>query len=109
MVVSDPGRTSTPTPSWRCKRRRGKIGRASCASDLADPARDLVIVPTTSPSPDYYGGERPGKNEHANSVVALQASTGKDRKSVVCFRSRRSGARSGDRANNVAEPRLLWW
>jgi quinoprotein glucose dehydrogenase len=42
----------------------------------ADPVRDLVIVPTTSPSPDYYGGERPGKNEHANSVVALRASTG---------------------------------
>ena len=42
----------------------------------ADPARDLVIVPTTSPSPDYYGGERPGKNEHGNSVVALRASTG---------------------------------
>jgi quinoprotein glucose dehydrogenase len=42
----------------------------------ADPARDLVIVPTTSPSVDYYGGERPGANEHANSVVALRASTG---------------------------------
>ncbi|MDQ3696566.1 MAG: pyrroloquinoline quinone-dependent dehydrogenase [Gemmatimonadota bacterium] len=42
----------------------------------ADPGRDLVFVPTGSASPDYYGGVRPGKNLHANSVVALRASTG---------------------------------
>lgn len=42
----------------------------------ADPARDLVFVPTSSPSPDFYGGERVGDNRHADSVVALRASTG---------------------------------
>ena len=42
----------------------------------ADPARDLVFVPTGSPAPDFYGGERPGDNLFANSVVALRASTG---------------------------------
>jgi quinoprotein glucose dehydrogenase len=42
-----------------------------------DPARDLVFLPTTSPSPDYYGGERKGQNLFANCVVALRASTGK--------------------------------
>ena len=42
----------------------------------SDPARDLVFIPTGSASPDYYGGLRPGKNLHANSVVALRASTG---------------------------------
>jgi quinoprotein glucose dehydrogenase len=42
-----------------------------------DPERDLVFVPTSSPSPDYYGGERIGSNSYANSVVALRASTGK--------------------------------
>jgi quinoprotein glucose dehydrogenase len=42
----------------------------------ADPGRDLVFVPTGSPSPDFYGGLRPGDNRHANSVVALRASTG---------------------------------
>ena len=42
----------------------------------ADPARDMVFIPTGSASPDYYGGLRPGKNLHANSVVALRASTG---------------------------------
>jgi glucose dehydrogenase len=40
------------------------------------PERDLVFLPTTSPSPDYYGGERRGQNLFANCVVALRASTG---------------------------------
>jgi quinoprotein glucose dehydrogenase len=42
----------------------------------ADPQRDLVFVPTGSASPDYFGGLRPGKDLHANSVVALRGSTG---------------------------------
>jgi len=42
----------------------------------ADPDRGLVFVPTTSPSPDYYGGMRKGGNQYANSVVALNAKTG---------------------------------
>ena len=42
----------------------------------ADPKRGHVYVPTGSPSPDYYGGLRKELN-HANSVVALEARTGK--------------------------------
>lgn len=42
----------------------------------ADPGRDLVFLPTTSPSPDFYGGKRLGHNAYANSVVALRASSG---------------------------------
>jgi len=43
----------------------------------ADPERGLVFIPTGSPSPDYYGGERLGSNLYANSVVAMEAATGK--------------------------------
>ena len=43
----------------------------------ADLARGLVFIPTGSASPDFYGGERPGDNAYANSVVALHAATGK--------------------------------
>lgn len=43
----------------------------------ADAERDLVFIPTTSPSPDYYGGERLGQNLYASSIVAIRASTGK--------------------------------
>jgi quinoprotein glucose dehydrogenase len=42
-----------------------------------DTARGLVFVPTSSASPDHYGAYRPGDNRHANSVVALDAFTGR--------------------------------
>ncbi len=41
-----------------------------------DAERDLVFVPTSAPSPDYYGVYRPGDNRYANSVVALNGTTG---------------------------------
>ncbi|WP_374343997.1 pyrroloquinoline quinone-dependent dehydrogenase [Phenylobacterium sp.] len=41
-----------------------------------DEARGLVFLPTSSPSPDFYGAARPGNAGHANSVVALRAATG---------------------------------
>ena len=54
-----------------------RTGAANAWSVIsADPARNLVFIPTSSPSPDYYGGERPGNNLYANSLVALRASTG---------------------------------
>jgi quinoprotein glucose dehydrogenase len=63
--------------SWK----NGSAARTGAANAwsiiVADPARNLVFVPTGSPSPDYYGGERLGDNRFANSIVALQADTGK--------------------------------
>ncbi len=41
-----------------------------------DEARGLVFLPTSSPSPDFYGAARPGNAAHANSVVAVKAATG---------------------------------
>src|SRR5215212_3362135 len=60
----------------------GRMGHTTGAANAwsviaADSARDLVFVPTGSPSPDYFGGERPGDNHYANSIVAIRASTGK--------------------------------
>jgi quinoprotein glucose dehydrogenase len=42
----------------------------------ADEARGLLFLPTSSPSPDFWGGKRPGDNAHADSVVALRSETG---------------------------------
>jgi quinoprotein glucose dehydrogenase len=42
----------------------------------SDEARGLLFLPTSSPSPDFWGGQRPGNNDHANSVVALRTETG---------------------------------
>lgn len=54
-----------------------KTGGANAWSILsADPERDLVFIPTSSPAPDYYGALRLGDNRYANSIVALKISTG---------------------------------
>ena len=63
--------------TWRGPRAHHTGGANAWSVLAADPARDLVIVPTSSPSVDYYGGTRLGQNLYANSVVALRASTGK--------------------------------
>ncbi|HEV9035669.1 MAG TPA: pyrroloquinoline quinone-dependent dehydrogenase [Puia sp.] len=67
----------TAYASWQGPKAH-RTGGANAWSILSyDAARDLLFVPTTSPSPDYYGGERKGSNHYANSIVCLRASTGK--------------------------------
>ena len=52
-------------------------GHANVWSTMSvDPGRNLIFLPTSSPSPDYYGGHRIGDNRYANSVVALKSDTG---------------------------------
>jgi quinoprotein glucose dehydrogenase len=71
MRESDPARATWAGDSWR------RTGAANAWSVMSvDTARGLVFVPTGSPSPDHYGGERLGANEYANSVVALRAASG---------------------------------
>jgi quinoprotein glucose dehydrogenase len=54
-----------------------KTGGANVWSLMSvDHERDMVFLPTSSASPNYYGGTRPGDNRYANSIVALRASTG---------------------------------
>src|SRR5262249_18953271 len=67
--------TWNPIP-W-AEKQQVRTGAANAWSTFAaDPARDLVFIPTGSASPDYFGGARPGDNRWANAVVALRASTG---------------------------------
>jgi len=70
-TADDPAYTEWPSEG------AARTGAANAWSILSyDAARNLVYVPTSSPSPDYWGGTRLGNNRHANSVVALRASTG---------------------------------
>jgi quinoprotein glucose dehydrogenase len=41
-----------------------------------DEPRNLVFLPTSGPSPDFFGGTRPGDNRYADSIVALRGATG---------------------------------
>ncbi|HVX40226.1 MAG TPA: pyrroloquinoline quinone-dependent dehydrogenase [Gemmatimonadaceae bacterium] len=76
----DPVPRDSTDPAYKTWRSgMGHVTGAANAWSIiaADSARDLVFVPTGSPSPDYYGGERLGDNRYGNSIVALRASTGK--------------------------------
>ena len=42
-----------------------------------DEKTNTIYMPIGGPSPNYYGGDRPGANLFANSVVAVDATTGK--------------------------------
>jgi quinoprotein glucose dehydrogenase len=73
-IPQDP--KSPAAASWKPEQAH-KTGAGNAWSVIAaDPERDLVFVPTGSPSPDYYGGERLGDDRDANSLVALRGSTG---------------------------------
>jgi quinoprotein glucose dehydrogenase len=43
----------------------------------ADPKTDTIYMTIGGPSPNYYGGDRPGANLFGNSIVAVDANTGK--------------------------------
>src|SRR4030095_7408104 len=55
---------------------RGFDARTGSGRGERTTVRALLFLPTSSPSPDFYGGERLGANVYANSVLALRAATG---------------------------------
>jgi glucose dehydrogenase len=73
--VPHPGETGNdtwPGDSW--KNRSGTNVWGMMSVDLK---RGLVFLPYGSPSFDFYGADRKGKNLFGNSLVALNAETGK--------------------------------
>jgi quinoprotein glucose dehydrogenase len=72
-----PRTTSNPASETWQGEQPPRAGHANVWAPMsADQRRGLVFLPTSSPSPDFYGGLRPGDNRYANSVVALEAETG---------------------------------
>lgn len=56
---------------------RETVGHTNVWAPMSyDRSRDMLFLPTSSPSPDFYGGRRLGDNRYANSVVALDGTTG---------------------------------
>lgn len=66
------GYDTWPEGAWRTAG-----GANSWAGMSVDQQRGVVYVPTGSATPDFYGGARAGANLFANSLVALDAVTGK--------------------------------
>ena len=70
--AKDPGADTWENESWR-HNGHGNVW----APMTLDEARGLLYLPTSTPSSDYYGGDRPGANLFAESLVCLEAATGK--------------------------------
>ena len=66
------GYETWPADAWKY------IGGANSWSGMSlDVNRGIIFAPTGSPAFDYYGGNRKGANLFANSLIALDAATGK--------------------------------
>jgi quinoprotein glucose dehydrogenase len=78
VVRAFDARTGQPRWTFEPLKRDGiEAGHANVWAPMSvDAARGLIFLPTSSPSPDFWGGKRPGNDEHANSVVALRIETG---------------------------------
>lgn len=63
--------------TWQGDSWKSRSGTNMWAFFTVDVERGLVFAPLGSPTSDYYGGDRIGKNLYGNSVVALDAATGK--------------------------------
>lgn len=63
--------------TWEDPNAWKRVGGANSWAGMAvDNERGIVYVPTGSASPDFYGGNRKGKNLFANTLLALDAGTG---------------------------------
>ena len=70
----------TGAPKWAFDPVQGANMRAGAANVWApisvDEARGLVYLPTSSPSPDFWGGYRTGDDKYTSAVVALKIESG---------------------------------
>ena len=68
----EPGNDTWENGSWRDTGAANAWGLLS-----ADPELGYVYIPTGTPTNDYYGGHRHGDNLYAESIVCLDARTGR--------------------------------
>lgn len=66
------GYETWPADAWKY------VGATNAWGEISiDVARGIVYAPTGSPTYDFYGADRPGTNLFGNSLIALDARTGK--------------------------------
>jgi quinoprotein glucose dehydrogenase len=68
----EPGYETWPADAWKTAG-----GANSWAGMSVDAGRGIVYIPTGSATPDFYGGDRIGEDLFANTLLALDARTGK--------------------------------
>lgn len=68
----EPGYDTWPADAWKTAG-----GVSDWSGHSVDQARGIVYVSTETAGPDFWGGDRYGENLFANSVIALDAATGR--------------------------------
>jgi quinoprotein glucose dehydrogenase len=74
-TVPRPGERGNET--WEAGSWKDRMGANVWSMMSVDVPRGMVFLPVGSPTYDFYGGDRKGQNLFANSLVALNAATGK--------------------------------
>ncbi len=74
-TIPRPGEVGYDT--WPADAWKTAGGANSWAGMSVDLARGIVYIPTGSATPDFYGGARVGENLFANTLLALDARTGR--------------------------------
>jgi len=70
--TGEPGYETWPKDAWKT------VGGANAWSGMAlDEKRGIVFFPTASPKYNFYGADRAGSNLYGDSLLALNARTGK--------------------------------
>jgi len=80
--VAQPGQPGHETWGMASSNNSGGWQQRSGANMWAfhapvDAERGIVYIPIGSPATNYYGGDRPGNNAYGNSIIAVEAQTGK--------------------------------
>ena len=74
-LIPRPGEFGHET--WPAEAYKTATGVMPWSGQALDEQRGIVYIATKTAEPDFYGGERHGENLFANSLVALDAATGK--------------------------------
>jgi quinoprotein glucose dehydrogenase len=73
-----PHRGEAGYDTWPADAWKGHAGNNMWSYSMTvDDQRGIVFMPMGGPAANYYGGDRKGDNLYANSVVAVDAATGK--------------------------------
>ena len=74
-TVARPGDPGGET--WEGESAKGRGGANMWSIPTVDTKRGIAFLPLTSPSADYYGGDRKGAGLYGDSLVAVDALTGR--------------------------------
>ena len=74
-TIPHPGELNAET--WAADAWKTAGGANAWPGMVLDDKRGILFAGTGSAADDFYGGERPGKNLYSNSMIALDAKTGK--------------------------------